>query len=390
MTTGQLGPEHRRRRNNLSRPNVSVQLNLACLSLVITTCALITSVKSKFVSLKPKNYENRINIQDNSTLIRIPVIYDKDPMKLSDEITSVDDDEDEDELDDDSEEFYNVNPVDQPADAQSIVQDIDRDDLYLKNKDFDDSSSNEIDNLYNITRKSRNKNHHTGRIQPHGSGSRSHSVQTMSPSENVNNQLQQINCALILTRGICITFDSVERAINRARSELELDISQESLQSSEPDEATINDIGQLVELTTRILSLRYQLTWWEIAVELERLDLSRTSLWRFCPLIFRVMPTCPQFSRYRSHTGQCNNLMATHLGSTNMPFLRMLPAEYADGIGVPRRASMSRGPLPPARIVVLNLHPTLDVPSTEHSALFMGWGQLVNHDLAMASAARGK
>lgn len=71
-----------------------------------------------------------------------------------------------------------------------------------------------------------------------------------------------------------------------------------------------------------------------------------------------------------------------------MPFVRLQPADYGDGVGFARRSSLTGNQLPPARLVAVNLHPDLETPSSDLSVLFMSWGQLVNHDLAQASTAR--
>lgn len=214
-----------------------------------------------------------------------------------------------------------------------------------------------------------------------------------SGTEIARRQQMGSNCALYLARnGLnnCITFDDVEDAAQRARQRLNFRISSAQLRSPEPSEATINTVGQLIELTTRNLARRFALSWPEVAFELDQIDIRRTTLWADCPIIYRVSPLCTTMNRYRTHTGLCNNLIATTLGSTMMPFLRMLPGDYGDGVGEPRLSSRSRLPLPPARMVVLALHPNIESPSMEHSNLLMSWGQLINHDVAMASGARGE
>lgn len=219
-------------------------------------------------------------------------------------------------------------------------------------------------------------------------------------------------CAMPLSSGACITFNMVELATSQARRVLRFR-RPEGLESLEPSESTINTIGELNELTARILALQLHLTPDEIAFGMEQIDVRRTSLWRSCPRIYRLpmARSClggsalfpSQFyqsaannieqrfllERYRSHTGQCNNPIEPRLGASHMPFVRMLPPEYADYVGSPRRAA-SGSSLPPPRLVALSLHPDLSRPSDDLSALFANWGQLINHDLAMASNARGK
>lgn len=193
------------------------------------------------------------------------------------------------------------------------------------------------------------------------------------------------DCALVLQRPHkeCISYADVDQAIERAKSRLDFDGGTGDL-----SEASINAVGELAELTTSILADKFKLTWDEITFELERIDMRQTSMWKHCHKAFKSSPTCTELSRYRTHSGHCNNLLAggSHLGASKTPFRRNLPPDYADRVGGPRTGAVSE--LPPVRLVALNLHPDFEVPSRDHSALFMAWGQLLNHDLAMASNAR--
>lgn len=379
--------------NNQRKANkLKTRVHLVILCAIVTLCAKVVCVKSKLTG------HDRIESSEdaaNEPTTQNSVQFDDTPIdehSNTDDSNSIDDDEDENELDEDSDQFFNQNPIDQTKSTTAIERDLDRKDPLLSVIQFDDHDSLSTSDFYDSHKIPSDPTKSLNQTQGRKFRSNSASRQA-SASNNVNRgaQAEQLSCALILARGVCITFRSLESAISRARDDLDLDLSREALESSEPREETINAVAELTEATTRQLAVRYQLSWSEIAFELPQIDTSRTSLWRLCPLIFRSMPTCPVFSRYRSHTGQCNNLMATHLGSANMPFLRLLPAEYADGIGaIARRSSISGGSLPPARLVVLNLHPSLENPSLGQSTLFMSWGQLVNHDLAMASTARGR
>lgn len=198
-------------------------------------------------------------------------------------------------------------------------------------------------------------------------------------------------CALPLRSGICLTYDMIEWAIDRASDGLRFQPPPaRALESPEPTEATINAIGELNEISTRILAQNFNLDWQEITFGLEQINMSQTSLWEICPAVFRTPPNCRVLTRYRTHSGQCNNLIAGHLGTSNMPFVRILPADYSDGVGAPRCSSFSGAQLPPARLVALSLHPDIENSNAQHSVLYMAWGQLLNHDLSLASGARGK
>lgn len=207
--------------------------------------------------------------------------------------------------------------------------------------------------------------------------------------ESYSSNLPQ--CALQLRSGICLTYDMIEWAIDRASDGLRFQPPPtRALESPEPTEATINAIGELNEITTRILAQNFNLDWQEITFGLEQIDMSQTSLWDICPAVFRTPPNCRVLTRYRTHSGQCNNLIASHLGTSNMPFVRILPADYSDGVGAPRCSLFSGTQLPPARLVALSLHPDIENVNAQHSVLYMAWGQLLNHDLSLASGARGK
>lgn len=237
--------------------------------------------------------------------------------------------------------------------------------------------------------------HHQGNISDtikgflEGKSERPGLLGGIAQESSSSNSLPQ--CILPLRSGICLTYDMIEWAIERARNVLRFQApSPQELETIELSEVTINAVGELNELTTRILTQNLQLDWQEITFGLEQIDVSRTSLWEVCPAVFRSPPSCQILTRYRTHSGHCNNPIAGHLGSSNMPFVRILPADYADGVGTPRCSSFSGAQLPPARLVALSLHPDIDNVNALHSVLYMAWGQLLNHDLSLASGARGK
>ena len=62
----------------------------------------------------------------------------------------------------------------------------------------------------------------------------------------------------------------------------------QSTATQPPSETAINSLGELVELASRLLALRFQLTRDELTAGLEQIDVRRTSLWRSCPLFFRA------------------------------------------------------------------------------------------------------
>ncbi|XP_014219673.1 peroxidasin homolog [Copidosoma floridanum] len=81
--------------------------------------------------------------------------------------------------------------------------------------------------------------------------------------------------------------------------------------------------------------------------------------------------------RYRSHSGRCNNPLYPARGSALEAYVRLLPADYADGVSLPR------GGLPSARSVSTTMHsggPDLQHPHL--MALTALFGEFVAHDLA--------
>uniref|UniRef100_A0ABM5EMT2 Myeloperoxidase-like n=1 Tax=Pogona vitticeps TaxID=103695 RepID=A0ABM5EMT2_9SAUR len=97
---------------------------------------------------------------------------------------------------------------------------------------------------------------------------------------------------------------------------------------------------------------------------------------------------CPENSPYRTITGQCNNRKNPHFGMSNHGYARWLPAEYEDGMSLPRGlipGQLYHGhPLPLVRLVSNNIIATANENVTDdegRSLAFMHWGQWVDHDL---------
>lgn len=65
---------------------------------------------------------------------------------------------------------------------------------------------------------------------------------------------------------------------------------------------------------------------------------------------------CVRNYPYRTADGTCNNLRTPLLGSSSTPMGRYLPAEYSDGIDLPRVNGISGTPLPGARLISTTLH----------------------------------
>ena len=93
---------------------------------------------------------------------------------------------------------------------------------------------------------------------------------------------------------------------------------------------------------------------------------------------------------YRTNNGTCNNLFFPLNGATQSSFTRLLPADYEDGIAQPNGFQQAisgdpfSGPWPSARHVSQQIVKDLEVQSEELSAMFLVFGQFVDHDLDIA------
>ncbi|XP_055337618.1 peroxidase-like [Paramacrobiotus metropolitanus] len=99
-----------------------------------------------------------------------------------------------------------------------------------------------------------------------------------------------------------------------------------------------------------------------------------------------VQPACAR-NKYRTHTGECNNIAFPSRGKESTVFIRLLAPDYADGISEPRKNSLNQ-PLPSARFVSSSL-----IGSTQHLAptwtnMFMQFGQFLDHDLTQTPRAQ--
>ncbi|KAJ6655701.1 hypothetical protein lerEdw1_004754 [Lerista edwardsae] len=109
-----------------------------------------------------------------------------------------------------------------------------------------------------------------------------------------------------------------------------------------------------------------------------------------CDYVVRPM-SCSQKGPYRTITGECNNRKHPHYGASNHGYARWLPAEYEDGLSLPKGFSANHlyhgHPLPLVREVSNKIAATSNENITEdegRSLAFMHWGQWVDHDLDLA------
>ncbi|XP_067866359.1 myeloperoxidase-like [Heterodontus francisci] len=100
-------------------------------------------------------------------------------------------------------------------------------------------------------------------------------------------------------------------------------------------------------------------------------------------------------NRYRTINSTCNNRRVPHLGATNVPFVRWLPAQYENGLSLPKgwiAGKLYSGfPLPLAREVsnkILKASIKDKVSDSEWSQAFMQWGQWITHDMSLVRPSR--
>ena len=89
--------------------------------------------------------------------------------------------------------------------------------------------------------------------------------------------------------------------------------------------------------------------------------------------------------KYRTFDGTCNNLDYPLRGAAEVPFLRLIPPEYEDGIGLPVGWSTPR---PSARHISQRIIAAKEVtPSKEFTLMLMQMGQFLDHDLDLAPSS---
>lgn len=189
---------------------------------------------------------------------------------------------------------------------------------------------------------------------------------------------------------ICITYSHLNQAISEAKRRRRFtSISDDQVSSIEPRVPVIAELGELNQEITRIVSQKFNLSADEINRGLPMIDMLRTDLGPLCPLMVRPVE-CDPLGRFRSFTGHCNNLKNPTWGAARTPFVRFVDHQHSDGIQAERRSVLDDSQLPSPRLVTSMVHRDQDQPSGELSLLLMSWGQIIDHDVALAAPPRGK
>ncbi|KAL0129494.1 hypothetical protein PUN28_001634 [Cardiocondyla obscurior] len=95
--------------------------------------------------------------------------------------------------------------------------------------------------------------------------------------------------------------------------------------------------------------------------------------------------TC-KAGKYRTIDGSCNR--PREWGSSMMPFRRVLPPDYADGIELPRKSRSGRM-LPSAREVSLKVHKPSASSNPSFTVMLAVFGQFLDHDITATALSQG-
>lgn len=189
---------------------------------------------------------------------------------------------------------------------------------------------------------------------------------------------------------ICITYEDINRAISEAKRRKGFSsISQDEINTIEPKVPVIAELGELNQEVTRILAVKFDLSADEILNGLPLIDMSRTDFWPICPLMVKPV-SCDATGRFRSFTGHCNNLKQPAWGAAQTPFVRYLAPKHPDGIQAERASVEDNSKLPSPRLITSIVHRDHDQPSGDLSLMIMVWGQVIDHDMALAAPPRGE
>lgn len=214
-------------------------------------------------------------------------------------------------------------------------------------------------------------------------------------SSNSNNDLNdKIESSQLQPTGkqerVCITYEDVNKAIAKAKQQRGfISVPNEEINSIEPSPPVISELGELNQEVTRILTQKFDLSADEILSGLPLIDMSQTDFWSICPLMVKPV-LCDPTGRFRSFTGHCNNLNNPAWGAAQTPFVRYLAPAHPDGIHLDRVSALDGSELPSPRLVTSMIHRDHDQPSGDLSLLIMVWGQIIDHDVALAAPPRGK
>ncbi|XP_043274789.1 uncharacterized protein [Venturia canescens] len=129
-------------------------------------------------------------------------------------------------------------------------------------------------------------------------------------------------------------------------------------------------------------------------IEKSRLQLGvPSSVGSYFKNIWVPTDTCKEFSainctvsKYRTFDGTCNH--PRNYGAALTPFIRKIPADYADGIESPRTGKFNK-PLPSAREISLKVHPPAPSSNPDFTVMLAVFGQFLDHDITATAISQG-
>ncbi|CAH0392630.1 unnamed protein product [Bemisia tabaci] len=181
----------------------------------------------------------------------------------------------------------------------------------------------------------------------------------------------------------CITIEDVNAAWWSACDKIGV---RRKAEDANPDD--IAQVGEALQETARLLVRWFHLKPDEIPL-LQQIDTTQTHIREVCPTVVNTTRLYCTPTRYRRLDGACNNIRYPLRGAALLPFKRLLPAQYADGISEPRKGHIEKFSLPNARTVSAQVHKDVQKPTyRDVNFMFAAWGQLIDHDLTLTAETK--
>ncbi|XP_071514131.1 uncharacterized protein [Panulirus ornatus] len=176
-------------------------------------------------------------------------------------------------------------------------------------------------------------------------------------------------------------FDSIEPAIYNSGARLVPGSPAWYMAASHKTKVVAKNISRIAlisEEATKYTAQQFRLDKDQVTYGLPTADVRGTVLGDQCPV--EVDFPC-QPRKYRAFNGYCNNVQNPRWGNAITRYLRFLPANYGDGVSVPRQSSGGEF-LPSARSISLIIHRDHDTPHKYMTAIAAIFGQFISHDLS--------